>query len=112
MSWVAVGMLSEVLPVKLLARMYTEVYNRVRELQRAGIQVTDVIRRTIREQTQRILIEKWTELLEDPNLSGQRTVRAVKPYLIQWLNRTRGGMTYRMTQVFTGHGCFGEYLIE
>ncbi|PZC86367.1 hypothetical protein B5X24_HaOG209086 [Helicoverpa armigera] len=28
----------------------------------------------------------------------------------EWLGRSHGALTYRMTQVFTGHGCFGRYL--
>lgn len=47
MSWVAVGVLAGVPPCELLACMYSEVYIRVRELQRAGIIVTDSVRRTI-----------------------------------------------------------------
>ncbi|XP_048006692.1 uncharacterized protein LOC125242030 [Leguminivora glycinivorella] len=27
-----------------------------------------------------------------------------------WLGRRRGVLTYRLTQVVTGHGCFGHYL--
>ena len=26
------------------------------------------------------------------------------------MNRRQGGLTYRLVQVITGHGCFGEYL--
>ncbi|XP_039311331.1 uncharacterized protein LOC120359088, partial [Solenopsis invicta] len=28
----------------------------------------------------------------------------------EWVARPFGGLSYRMTQVLTGHGCFGEYL--
>ena len=46
----------------------------------------------------------------DPRLPGQRTVEAIRPCLEDWLDRAKGGMSYHMTQVLTGHGCFGEYL--
>lgn len=39
-SWTAVGVLSGVPPIEVLARMYSDVYHRVRELQRARVQVT------------------------------------------------------------------------
>ncbi|XP_048003857.1 uncharacterized protein LOC125240057 [Leguminivora glycinivorella] len=28
----------------------------------------------------------------------------------EWLSRRRGALTYRITQVVSGHGCFGHYL--
>ncbi|KMQ88455.1 reverse transcriptase [Lasius niger] len=40
-SWTAMGVLSGVPPVELLARMYTEVYNCGKELERAGVQLTE-----------------------------------------------------------------------
>ncbi|KMQ86877.1 reverse transcriptase [Lasius niger] len=43
-------------------------------------------------------------------LPGRRTVEAVLPCLGEWLDRAHGGVGYRMTQILTGHGCFGEYL--
>ncbi|XP_039303495.1 uncharacterized protein LOC120357381 [Solenopsis invicta] len=34
-----------------------------------------------------------------------------RPYRIdEWVGRPFGGLSYRTTQVLTGHGCFGEYL--
>ncbi|XP_029162117.1 uncharacterized protein LOC114933685 [Nylanderia fulva] len=109
-SWTAAGVISGVPPVELLARMYTEVYKRTRGLQRGGTIVTDSIRRNLRVHTRRCLIKEWSEELENPNLPEQRTVGAIQPCLEQWLGRANGGVTYRMTQVLTGHGCFGEYL--
>ncbi|XP_039303416.1 uncharacterized protein LOC120357319 [Solenopsis invicta] len=37
-------------------------------------------------------------------------LEAVLPHLEEWVDRPWGGLTYRLTQVLTGHGCFGEYL--
>ncbi|XP_029176609.1 uncharacterized protein LOC114944732 [Nylanderia fulva] len=109
-SWTAAGVLPGIPPIELLARMYTEVYKRTRGLQKEDIIVTDNIRRNLRVRTRRRLIEDWSGRLEDPSLPGQRTVGTIRPCLEQWLGRAKGGVTYRMTQVLTGHGCFGEYL--
>ncbi|XP_029157037.1 uncharacterized protein LOC114929629 [Nylanderia fulva] len=109
-SWTAVGVLFGVLPIELLVRMYTEVYRRTRGLQRERMAVTDSIRRALRTQTRRQLIESWSGGLQDPRLPGQWTVGVIRPCLEQWLGRAKGGVLYRMTQVLTGHGCFGEYL--
>ncbi|XP_029171256.1 uncharacterized protein LOC114940687 [Nylanderia fulva] len=107
-SWVAVGVLSGVPPVEMLARMYTDVYTRTREYQRAGIIVTDGVRRAVRVHSRRALIQKWRNSLEDPRLPGQRTVGAIRPCLENWLDRVKGGVSFHTTQVLTGHGCFDK----
>ncbi|XP_029176057.1 uncharacterized protein LOC114944329 [Nylanderia fulva] len=109
-SWAATGVLSGVPPVEMLARMYAEVYTRTRGYQRAGITMTESLRRTVRVHSRRALIQSWKEFLADPTLPGQRTVGAIRPCLENWLDRAKGGVSYHMTQVLTGHGCFGEYL--
>ncbi|XP_045777902.1 uncharacterized protein LOC123875881 [Maniola jurtina] len=40
----------------------------------------------------------------------QRVVGAILPNFEAWLGRKHGSLTFRLTQVLTGHGCFGEYL--
>jgi len=57
------------------------------------------------------MILKWTRVLEDPNISGKRTVEAIRPCLSEWIDGVkREGITYRMTQVLSRHRCFGEFL--
>ncbi|KAL0891774.1 hypothetical protein ABMA27_015041 [Loxostege sticticalis] len=41
---------------------------------------------------------------------GRRTLDAIGPNLDRWLERPHGFLTYRLVQVLTGHGCFGNYL--
>ncbi|KAJ0182139.1 hypothetical protein K1T71_002861 [Dendrolimus kikuchii] len=36
--------------------------------------------------------------------------RAVRPVLQDWTKRRHGTLTFRLTQVLSGHGCFGRYL--
>lgn len=50
--------------------------------------------------------------MEDPRTPGKRTREAILPVLDGWLDRIHGGLTYRMTQMMTGHGCFGSYLFR
>ena len=33
-----------------------------------------------------------------------------RPLFEQWLERHHGVLTFRLTQVLTGHGCFGRFL--
>jgi len=39
-----------------------------------------------------------------------RVVAAIQPRLADWAERGKGGISFRTTQVMTGHRCFGEYL--
>jgi hypothetical protein len=62
-----------------------------------------------REELRLQAVERWKERLETPS-AGLRTIEAVRPVLSQWLERSHGALTFRLTQVLTGHGCFGRYL--
>jgi hypothetical protein len=64
----------------------------------------EVIRRRNRRRT----LAMWREQLAA--CAGQRAVGAVLPLLSEWLDRRSGALTFRVTQVLTGHGCFGSYL--
>ncbi|KAL6416348.1 hypothetical protein ACFW04_013547 [Cataglyphis niger] len=43
--------------------------------------------------------------------SGWRTYRdAILPHFQEWIGRKHGNISFRITQLLTGHGCFGTYL--
>jgi len=42
--------------------------------------------------------------------SGALIRDALTPVLPEWLEGVRGGLTFRVTQLLTGHGSFGDYL--
>ncbi|XP_070519749.1 uncharacterized protein [Cardiocondyla obscurior] len=58
---------------------------------------------------EQLIIEKWSESLESTR-TGLRVVEAIRPILQEWLITNNGPMTYRLTQVLSGHGCFKSYL--
>ncbi|XP_063897094.1 uncharacterized protein LOC135118598 [Helicoverpa armigera] len=41
---------------------------------------------------------------------GHTTIVAVSPLYEEWLETSHGALTHRMTQVLSGHRCFGRYL--
>lgn len=57
---------------------------------------------------------KWQgRLLAGPARRGdgaRRLLEAIRPKLIEWVQRGHGTLTFRLTQILTGHGCFGRYL--
>ncbi|XP_029173701.1 uncharacterized protein LOC114942493 [Nylanderia fulva] len=109
-SGVAAGVLAGIPPAELLTRMYADIYRRTCELKEEGKVITDRVRSVVKVHHRRILIERWVGDLQNPRSPGRRTVEAVLPCFKEWLDRAHGGVTYRMTQVLIGQGCFGEYL--
>ncbi|XP_026327994.1 uncharacterized protein LOC113236201 [Hyposmocoma kahamanoa] len=62
-----------------------------------------------RSELRNILHDEWRRRLTQP-YAGLRTIEAVRPVLSEWLDRKYGVITFRMTQVLSGYGCFGIYL--
>lgn len=56
-----------------------------------------------------ILEAEWGQRLEQPSF-GAATIEAIRPVMAEWLRRQHGTLTFRLTQVLSGHGCFGKYL--
>ena len=60
----------------------------------------------------RALLDRWRVSLDmRAGAPGLRVLEAVLPNWDVWLDAaTPPPLTYRVTQVLAGHGCFGEYL--
>lgn len=69
----------------------------------------DIINR-IKAQEAMQLRENWRSHLRDFRLPGRITRLAIRLHLDEWLDRNHGSITYRMTQILTGHGCFNTFL--
>ncbi|CAK9802840.1 Retrovirus-related Pol polyprotein from type-1 retrotransposable element R1 4 (Fragment) [Anthophora quadrimaculata] len=112
-TWYAAAMaLAGLVPLELQAEVDAEMYDRVKALRLSGISPPEVARwATIsKRRAQRRVLEKWRSQLAEPANASKRAVGAVLPNFEKWMGRTCGRLTYRVTQVLTGHGCFGEYL--
>ena len=55
------------------------------------------------------LMATWRERLSQPH-AGHATIVAISPLFEEWLKRRHGALVVRLTQVLTGHGCFGRFL--
>ncbi|XP_026824280.1 uncharacterized protein LOC105280829 [Ooceraea biroi] len=98
-------------PIALLAPAYADAYERVRQARERGARLTARAKEVLGRQARQQALLAWQRQLSDPTIrSGRRVAEAVHPCLAEWLDRDRGGVTFRMAQVLSGHGCFGEYL--
>jgi hypothetical protein len=64
-----------------------------------------------RAEAQDNMFRRWSHRLEIPGASRD-LVEAIQPVLREWVERKHGAPTYHLTQLLTGHGCFGRYLRE
>ncbi|XP_050563617.1 uncharacterized protein LOC118264288 [Spodoptera frugiperda] len=62
-----------------------------------------------RDELRRDLMAEWQQRLSQPR-AGLAVIAAVSPLFEEWLERRHGVLTYRLTQVLTGHGSFGRFL--
>jgi hypothetical protein len=102
---------------ELTADLYTEMYNmktarRIRALQEDQ---ADPLENQRREEVRREALlrqrkfEEWKEALANTR-KGFRAIGAIHPVLKEWVDRRHGALGFRLVQMLTGHGCFGEYL--
>ncbi|XP_029155922.1 uncharacterized protein LOC114928757 [Nylanderia fulva] len=63
------------------------------------------VRGLVRAQARRQMVEECLGNIL-PSNSGRRVVGAVRFILEEWVDRPHGRMSFYMTQVFSGHGCF------
>ncbi|CAB3221284.1 unnamed protein product [Arctia plantaginis] len=97
-------------PFDILADMDAMVYDQVRSVGRNGEEAAPdhepgMLRRNAHTQA----LRAWQARLVIQGCASQRAVGAVLPSFEAWVGRN-DCVTYRLTQMLTGHGCFGEYL--
>lgn len=103
-SFEAATLLARFPPLDILAEMDARVYDYLHREEEMAEDVTEMRR------NERLLAhQQWSERLHEPRCLRQRIVAAILPQFETWIKR-RDCITYRLTQILTGHGCFGEYL--
>ncbi|XP_026747033.1 uncharacterized protein LOC113508054 [Trichoplusia ni] len=98
-------------PWDLDASVLADLYTRCTALRSRGIEPSPGQRETWRRQARLVAFRNWELRLANPT-AGRATVEAIRPHLQQWVERRYGVLTYRLTQMLTGHGAFGHYLFR
>lgn len=105
-SYEAAMLLARCPPLDILASTSAAIYHRLRNA-RPSDEMSSMQR--LRKIMQHQAWTSWRVRLEDTNAARQRAPGAILPNFWPWMKR-RWAVTYRLTQVLTGHGCFGTYL--
>ncbi|XP_064072393.1 uncharacterized protein LOC135193519 [Vanessa tameamea] len=94
-------------PLDILAERDARIYDRTRALRQSGESASYPASAfgALRWQ------ETWCARLRGDRYAHKRVVSAILPAFEAWMRRKRR-VTFRLTQVLTGHGCFGEYLCK
>ncbi|XP_018375573.1 PREDICTED: uncharacterized protein LOC108769210 [Trachymyrmex cornetzi] len=101
--------LAGVPPLELEAIYYEEVYERVSNLRGRGTSIQNNELDTIKESSRRKLVRNWGEWIKEMTQEGDTILGVIGGQLREWLN-AEVGLSFRMTQVLTGHGCFWRFL--
>lgn len=108
-SWAAATALAGDPPWELVAEVLAETYSYVSDRRSIGENPTPDELLRVRRTGQDALMRRWVEdLARQPYGTG--VTAALRPVLKRWMRRKRRPLTFRLTQVLTGHGCFGDYL--
>ncbi|XP_068993471.1 uncharacterized protein [Neodiprion pinetum] len=108
-SFVAVSMLARTPPLYLVADAYKRTFHRVRELRSTRTWSQSMVK-AIREEKLRVAREQWRVDLGSAGLPSERLRLAILANWTGWFDRAHGSMTFRVTQVLTGHGYFADFL--
>jgi len=104
-SFDSATLLARLIPLELLAAERARVFWRVQDAKEIGaLKCLWIYEEKI------ITHRQWVILASRPGAAGARLRDALIPHLPAWLNRRWGGLTFRVTQLLTGHGCFGVFL--
>lgn len=101
--------LARIPPMCIAADYWKKVYARVTDLKIEN-SWSKAAENDIKEDEKIILYRQWQLMLTRNDVAGVRTCTAISPILPRWVERNWGEMTYRLTQLMTGHGCFNSYL--
>lgn len=108
-SYEAAFLLARVPPIHLLAARQRRIYERMRDL-RQRQECTLEARAEVVQAADLLLRRQWYAMLDQESSPGKRVREAILPLFGRWLDHRGAYMNYHMTQLFTGHGSFGQYL--
>lgn len=101
--------LARIPPAAIQAMYWRRVFLRIKDLKRND--EWDTTKEAEIKQDEKVLLTRqWSIMLLRDGGYGKRTCEAIAPILQQWMERNHGEMTYRITQLLTGHGVFYKFL--
>ncbi|XP_025159337.1 uncharacterized protein LOC112589595 [Harpegnathos saltator] len=111
-SYVAATLLARMPPFDILAASRRRMYERARDLRPYRLWTSEAVAEA-RAAEELLVRRQWLLQLRAPGLPSVRVRDAILPEFNLWLDRpNRGGLTFHVTQLLTGHGVFAEFLYK
>lgn len=104
-------LLARVPPFFLVATVLKKIYERSRELRSSG-EWNLAARDNLRTRERTLIRRRWLRHVDGLSGYGLRTRSAITPSFALWMDRAHGNLTFHLTQILTGHGCFGTFLFR
>jgi len=97
-------------PFELVAEERARIYERCMRFRdrNEGPPLDEI--KAIRLEERTAMQRRWIAMYDSRDVAGVRTRDAILPHIDEWMVRGWGGISFHMTQLLTGHGCFGKYL--
>ena len=108
-SAVAALTLAGMIPFDHLARAYADIYW-VSRRSYEQVQEPTNGQEGLKQKAMLQARSRWKQDLEQTGAARNRVAGAILPNWERWMEAGPALLTFRITQVLTGHGCFGEYL--
>lgn len=96
-------LLARLVPTMIKAAYYKRVFLRIGDLKRKG-EWNPIIDKEIKKDEKILIYRQWKIFLQQDKVAGVRTCNAILPNLERWCERSHGEITFRMTQLLSGHG--------
>ncbi|XP_018311666.1 uncharacterized protein [Mycetomoellerius zeteki] len=104
-SYDAAALLSRIVPIVYNSNRHRRAYLRRRAIIERDGYITPRVRDDITEQDERRAINRRSR-----GYPGEAVRGVALLDFESWMSRAHGSISYRMTQIITGHGCFESYL--
>lgn len=113
-SRVSAVLVSSIVPPEMVARRQAAVYHKIKEANRRGIALDYKTREILLRNSKKDSLEDWKRTVERMREgdSGARIRKALMPAFDEWYGRKHRRVTFHMTQVLSGHGCFNSFLYK
>lgn len=92
-----------------MARAYADLHETRKELRSRGADLSPRAVELYRIRAKERAVEDWLTKLRNPR-AGIQVIEEIRPLLADWVDRPHGNLSFRVVQVLSGHGCFGEHL--
>lgn len=101
--------LAGTLPYEYTAEIYDKIYHRIKKEKEKGTTIQPCDINTWRQTEQAKALDTWRNDISTDKTNRRPIINAMLKHWNKWIAYGPPNLTYRVTQMLTGHGCFANY---